>query len=410
MKSRVSTFSLLLILGSLSAVSPFAIDLYLAAFPEMATGLGTTVAKVSLSLSSYFVGLASGQLIYGPCLDRFGRKPPLYFGLTLFILASLACLQSKSVEALIAWRLLQGLGGCVASVASMAMVRDFFTVAESARVFSILVLILGASPLLAPSFGSYVSTTWGWPSVFWVLSAMAATLLGVVRFILPEGHKPDPTVSLRPSAIFRSFREILSIPQFSVYVLAGAFAFGGLFAYVAGSPILFLNYFKVTPQAYGLIFAGLSIGFIGSSQLNIALTRRYSSEQIFRLAMFGQVAAGTLLFIGTISGWFGFGATTCGLFLFLSSVGLIFPNASAIALAPFSHNAGAASALMGFIQMGIGAVISTSIGALDAQTPRPIVTVLFATAWVGFMIYILGGKRIGKRAEMDSSLLAVNLH
>src|SRR5271154_4545107 len=179
---------IILILGALSTISPFAIDMYLPAFPGIAAALHTSTAKVSLSISSYFVGLAVGQLFYGPLLDRFGRKLPLYAGLTLFIVASLLCLPSRTVGWLEAMRFLQAPGGCAAQVASMAMVRDFFPVQETARIISLLILILGVSPLLAPTGGGYVSQHLGWQWVFIILASFAFLNLAVLFWYLPEGH------------------------------------------------------------------------------------------------------------------------------------------------------------------------------------------------------------------------------
>jgi DHA1 family bicyclomycin/chloramphenicol resistance-like MFS transporter len=170
---------IIFILGALSTISPFAIDMYLPAFPEMAAGLHTTTARISLSLSSYFAGFAAAQLIYGPLLDRFGRKPPLYFGMILFVGASVACMVSRSVEWLIAWRFVQALGGCAAAVAAMAMVRDFFPVRDTAKIISLLILVISASPFLAPSIGTFVAVNLGWKWVFIVLSAFVLVMLGL---------------------------------------------------------------------------------------------------------------------------------------------------------------------------------------------------------------------------------------
>src|ERR1700722_1801762 len=200
---------IILILGAMSTVSPFAIDMYLPAFPGIAAALNTSTAKISLSISSYFVGIAAGQLFYGPLLDRFGRKLPLYAGLALFIVASLLCLISRTVEWLVAMRFLQALGGCAAQVASMAMVRDFFPVHETARIISLLILILGVSPLLAPTVGGFISAHLGWRWVFIVLALFAGLVLSVCFWWLPEGHPPDPGVSLRLPPIVRNFAEAL---------------------------------------------------------------------------------------------------------------------------------------------------------------------------------------------------------
>src|ERR1700744_1114146 len=187
---------IILILGALSTVTPLAIDMYLPSFTDIAHAMHPTEAKISLSLSSYFIGMAAGQLIYGPLLDRFGRKKPLYFGLLLFVAISIACMFTKTKESLIVLRLFQALGGSAAAVAAMAMVRDFFPVKESAKIISLLILILGVSPMLGPTVGSLIAAHLGWQWVFAILAALVVVLLAVIFFFLPEGHQPDKSISL----------------------------------------------------------------------------------------------------------------------------------------------------------------------------------------------------------------------
>lgn len=351
------------------SVTPFAIDMYLPAFPQIAADLETTAPKIVFSLSSYLVGMAIGQIFYGPLLDRFGRKPPLYFGLLLFIAASVGCIFSSSVESLIAFRFLQALGGCAAQVAAVTMVRDFFPAEERTKVFSLLILILGAAPLLAPTVGSFVAANFGWQSVFIVLAGMIALLLAVVFFFLPEGHAPDESVSLKLKPILSNFAAILKEPRFYTYALAGAFAFAGLLVYVAASPIIFMEVFKVEAKTFGGIFALLSIGIIGGSQVNLFLTRRFESERIFQVALVCQCVVGVVFLIGTFAGLFGLVATIILFFAFLLCLGILSPNATALALAPFGKNAGSASALLGFLQIGAGALASSDFSIPAAAFP-----------------------------------------
>ena len=385
---------IILILGALSTISPFAIDMYLPAFPEIAAALHTSTARISLSIASYFAGLAAGQLIYGPLLDRYGRKRPLYAGLFLFIVASLLCMRAKTVEELAAMRFLQAFGGCAAQVASMAMVRDFFPVRETARIISLLILILGASPLLAPTTGGYVAVHLGWVWVFILLAAFALLNVALLFWYLPEGHQPDVTVSLRPLPIFRNYWEVLREPQFITYALSGAFAFSGLLVYVAGSPIIFMEVFHVSAQTFGFIFAGLAAGFIGSNQVNVLLLRKYSSEQIFRASLLVVCPVALLFLVGTHFGWFGLGMTLVLLFISLSSLGLAYPNAAALALVPFDHNIGSASAMLGFLQIGVSGLASASIGIFDSHDMQPVTIVLAATSWIGLAIFVIGKRRI----------------
>jgi MFS transporter, DHA1 family, multidrug resistance protein len=385
---------IILILGALSTVSPFSIDMYLPAFPQIARDLGTTPAQISLSVSGYFIGLALGQLFYGPLLDRFGRKPPLYAGLSLFAVASFGCIAVRSPEWFIAFRLLQALGGCVAQVGAIAMVRDFFPARESAKILSLLLLVLSVSPLFAPSIGSLIATTVGWPWIFVFLAAFALLLMMVIGFLLPEGHRPDPEISLLPRAILEGFHQILIRPQFHTYALAGAFAFAGLFVYVAGSPIIFIDGFQVGPRPYGLIFAVLACGFIGGSQLNIWLSRRHEDHKIFRVAVICQNVIMLIILVGTFYGWYGLAATIVLLFAYLPFCGIAYPNAAAIALAPFSKNVGSASAVLGFLQMGIGALASTGVGLLHATSSLTVFMVMAATALIGLAILVVNHRRV----------------
>jgi len=385
---------IIFILGALSTISPFAIDMYLPAFPEMAVGLNTTTARISLSLSSYFAGFAAAQLIYGPLLDRFGRKPPLYFGMILFVVASVACMVSRSVEWLIAWRFVQALGGCASAVAAMAMVRDFFPARDTAKIISLLILVISASPFLAPSIGTFVAVNLGWKWVFIVLSAFVLVMLAVSAWVLPVGYEPDKNVKMRPLPIIRNYIEVLKEPQFLIYALAGSFAFSGLLVYVTSAPIVFMEVFHMSAKQFSAIFAGLAVGFIGSNQVNIFLLKKFSSDQIFRLAMFVVCPVGTLLLIGTVCGWFGLWATLVLLFISLSALGLCAPNGSALALVPFDHNIGSASAMLGFLQLGVAGLVSACIGVFDSHTLMPVALVLAVTSWIGLTILLVGKKRI----------------
>jgi len=360
----------------------------------MAAGLHTSTARISLSISSYFAGLAAGQVLYGPLLDRFGRKRPLYAGLALFIVASLLCMEAHSSEWLVAMRFVQALGGCVAQVGCMAMVRDFFPVRETARIISLIILILGASPLLAPSAGGFVSVHLGWQWVFIVLAVVALINLLVVFWYLPEGHQPDRSVSLRPMPILRNYIEVLKEPQFITFALSGAFAFSGLLVYVAGAPIIFMEVFNVSAQTFGFIFAGLAVGFIGSNQVNVLLLKKYSSEQIFRASLLVVCPVSVLFLVGTHFGWFGLWPTLVLLFIALSSLGLAYPNAAALALVPFDHNIGSASAMLGFLQIGVSGLASASIGVFDSHGMLPVTIILAATSWIGLAIFLIGRRRI----------------
>lgn len=394
-------FVMIIILGTLSAIGPFSIDMYLPGFPAIAKDLNTTVANVSLSLSSFFIGISFGQLLYGPLLDRYGRKNPLYFGLSLYILASIGCALARSVEMLIALRFLQALGGCAGMVASRAMVRDIFPVKENAKVFALLMLVVGVSPMIAPTTGGYVSEFFGWHYIFVILTAIGIFILAGVHFVLPASRPPDTSVSLRPKAIFHNFFAILVTPQFYTYVLTGSIASAGLYAYIAGSPYVFMELYKVTAQQYGWIFATIAGGLITSSQINtFLLSKGLKSEQIVVGALICQSLTGIIFLIATINGWLGVLSTVGLIFAFLCCQGFIFPNTSALSLAPFSRNAGSASALMGGIQMSIGALASAMVSWMNNHSAIPMTVVMATCALSSFFILMIGSRIVRYKASI----------
>ncbi|WP_299252128.1 multidrug effflux MFS transporter [uncultured Cytophaga sp.] len=393
-----------LILGMLATISPFAIDFYLPAFTQIAEDLGTNTARISLSVSSYFIGMALGQLMYGPILDRFGRKPPLYIGLSIFIIASLGCTLAHSVEALVTLRFIQALGGSVAGVAAIAMVKDFFPPSEGPRIFAMLILTIGLSPLLAPTIGGFVATVFNWQFVFILLALIALFAIAIVFFFLPIGQEPDKEVTLQLKPMSKTYYSILSNTQFFTYTLAGSFSFASLFIYVAGSPIVFMDLYHLSKEAYGGVFAFLSIGFVGASQLNIFLVNKFSSVAIFRFALRVQVLTGIVFVFVAWNGWMDLNLTLVMLFIFLSCVGLINPNASALALAPFTKNIGSAAAMMGFSQIGIAALASVAVGMFDASSVLPMVLSMASTACVALIFLLRGEKKMaGNIIEGDSS-------
>lgn len=397
--NKKKQFFLLLILGMLSAIGPFSIDMYLPAFPQIAIGLGTTVARVTLSLSSFFIGISLGQFLYGPLLDRYGRKKPLYAGISLYLVASACCTLVHSVEALIVLRLFQALGACAGLVASRAMVRDLFNVNQNARVFSLLMLVVGVSPIIAPTLGGYLTDYFNWRYIFYVLTAIAAIVLVAVHFTLPESRKPDLQVSLKPGPIVKSFLGVMREPQFYTYALTGAIAAAGLYAYIAGSPAVFMELYRVSEQQYGWIFALAALGLIGSSQLNSVLLRTYKSEQIIKVALLCQVVTAILLVVGSLVGVLELFSTIAFIFLYLCCQGCIFPNSSALSLAPFSKNAGTASALMGGIQMSIGALTSATVSWLTNHTALPMAGVMAACSIGSFTVLLTGRRVIRERAS-----------
>lgn len=394
-------FLKILLLGLLTAIGPFSVDMYLPGFPNIAAQLHTDVSNVSLTLSSFFIGISLGQLLYGPLLDKYGRKKPLYFGLGLYILASLGCATAQSIHLLIAFRFLQALGGCAGMVASRAMVRDMFDVKESAKVFSLLMLVVGVSPLLAPTIGGYVTATIGWRYVFIFLLLLVLAILVVSIFLLPESKEPEKDYSLAPVAILRKFREVFKQPQFVVYTFASAFTAAGLYAYISGSPHVFMEVFGASEKLYGWIFAMIAGALILATQVNTQILRFASSEKIIPRAVFVQCCAGILLFVGFINNWWGMAISILLCSVFLACQGFTFPNTSALALAPFDKNAGSASALMGCFQMAIGALSSAMVSVFHNKEATPMGAVMAVCAIIAFFILLAGRRMVRYKAKKE---------
>lgn len=394
---------LILILGSLTALGPFSIDMYLPGFSDIAKDLNTTVAKVSMSLSSYFVGISAGQLLYGPLLDRFGRKKPLFIGLLVYILASLGCIYVTDIDSFIFLRFVQAIGSCAATVASVAMVRDLFPVKDIPKVFSLLMLVVGLSPMLAPTVGGYVTEDFGWHTVFLILMFMGVFILAASQIGLPNTYKPDPSISLKPKPIITNFLKVLKEPQFYTYAFTGAIAFSGLFSYVAASPIIFMDIYHVDAKTYGWIFAFMSVSFIGSSQLNSILLKRFSSEQMIYGALISQSVVSIVFLILSLNNLLGLYETIGMLFLFLACLGISNPNTAGLTLAPFAKNTGSASALMGAIQLGIGAFASFAIGVFVKDSIAPMVAIMTTTTITAFIVLNIGKRFIKHKVELSGN-------
>lgn len=377
---------IILFLGILNALTPFTIDLYLPAFSDIAADLHTNVARVSLSVATYFVGYALGQLMYGPFLDRFGRKPPIYVGLTLYIAATIGCMTAQSIETLLLFRFLSALGGSAASVAAVAMVRDYFEPSQGARVFSMLMLVLSVSPLFAPSIGGWMAAEFGWRSVFAFLTVMALIDFAIVAFGLPTIHRGDKEMKLHPKSLAQNFWSILKVREFRVYSVAGALSFAGLFVYLTGSPSIFIEGFGLSKQQYSYIFAFLAVAMIGGGQVNNLLMKKHSSSKIFRVAISTQVLLSVSFLIAILSIKPGLFATIASLFFILLSIGIAYPNAASLAMASFSRNAGSASALLGFIQMGLGAVLASLVGFMNLSGTLPTAIVISLSSILAFVI------------------------
>jgi DHA1 family bicyclomycin/chloramphenicol resistance-like MFS transporter len=391
--STTNKTTLLFILGLLAALGPFSIDMYLPGFEAIAVDLHTSVSSVALTLSAYFIGISAGQLLYGPLLDKFGRKKPLYFGVLLYLAASAGCFFSGDIEHLVLFRFVQALGSCATAVASVTLVRDLFEADERAKAFASIMLVIALSPMLAPTIGGYMISAFGWQSVFIFLVVMALLILVLTYRYIPEVFVPDPAYSLKPKPILQHFAAVLKEKQFVTYALVSALLFSGLFVYVAASPIVFMQTYHVSKTGYGWIFAGLSVAFIGASQVNSYILRWFKSEKIIGYALVLSLGSSAVFLAFAYLGLLNLVNTLVFLALFLVGLGFINPNASALSLEPFHRNAGSASALMGAVQMGLGALVSGIVSSFPASSVLPMPLSMTVASALAALILLFGRKQ-----------------
>ncbi|RXF67189.1 multidrug effflux MFS transporter [Arcticibacter tournemirensis] len=382
--------AVIITLGALTAIGSLSIDMYLPGFPSIADDLETDVSHVALSLTSFFVGISAGQLFFGPIIERFGRKIPLLTGLSLYLLASFGCTLTNSVNALIILRFFQALGGCSGMVISRTMVRDLFPVSETAKIFSLLMLIMGIAPIIAPTLGGFLAENTGWRSIFILLTAIGGMLLLATARFLPESKAADKTVALYPAAVINRFYVVLKQPMFLTYAIVSGFASAGMFAYISGSPFVFMKLFGLSETEYGWLFGLNATGLIAASQLNRVFLKKRTSRDIVVVAASLQVLSGILLFAGTVTGLITSITTFVLIFIYLMMQGFVFPNSTALSLEPFEQNAGIASALAGSMQMVIAALASAAVSYLHNGTAVPMAMVIAVCTAISFIILITG--------------------
>jgi len=383
-----SKSSLIIILGALTAFGPMSIDMYLPSLPALQQALATDAGSVQFTLASFFIGLTVGQVIYGPVSDRFGRKPPLYAGLLLYVLASIGCAFAPSIQSLIGLRFVQALGACAGMVIARAMVRDLFDAQTSARVFSLLVLVMGVAPILAPLAGGYLLTALGWQAIFGALALFGLACLLAVAWGLPETRSSaQATEPLRLGTALRGYAFLLKDRLFVGYALAGGVVFGGMFAYISGSPFVFIELHGVSPDSYGWLFGINAFGLILASQVNRRLLSIWSADAILSAALTVAAVFGLLVFAVGATGFGGLTGLLLSLFCFIASLGFTQANSMAGAMAHHGPRAGSASALLGTLQFAVATLAGISVGALDDGTARPMTLVIAVCAVVALLIY-----------------------
>ncbi|MGE4241520.1 multidrug effflux MFS transporter [Ramlibacter sp.] len=375
-----------LVLGLLSAVGPFAIDMYLPALPSIGATLSASPGAVQASLIVFFVALGSGQIVYGPLSDMFGRKRPLYFGLSLFVLASIGCALAPDVKTLIAFRFFQGLGACAGMVIPRAVVRDLHTGNDAAKLTSLLMLVFSVSPILAPLSGSFLIDSFGWRSVFWAVGVAGVLAVGLLWKSLPETRSPEQRADSSIGAAARGYLLLLRDRHFLGLALIGGFGVSSFFAYLSNSSFVLVNHYGLTPRQYSIAFAVNAASFIGASQLTAKLGRRfglkatvrvavtvYAAAMLCALAVNALVSDNMWLMLGTLFVGYGF-------------LGLVIPSSMVLAMDRHGALAGTASALAGTLHFAVGIVVMGTVSLFANGAPVPMLLGIAGSALVSCVV------------------------
>jgi len=369
-----------IVLGSVNAIGPLSIDMYLPAFPEIARSLETSASSVQLTLTACVAGLALGQLLIGPLSDRYGRRAPLITAMSVYAVASVLCALAPTVLALTGLRFVQGLAGAGGVVIARAVVRDLHSGAAAVRLFSSLMLVTGLAPILAPLAGGQVLNLTSWRGIFWVLTVLSALIALLVTFGLRETLPKARRSSSGLAETLRTMRALLRDRWFVGHGLAGGLGFGALFAYISGSSFVLQGIYGVSPQLYSVLFAMNGLGLIAASQINARLVGRFGPARLLHAGLLAIAAASGTLLAVALTGGLGVGAVLAPMFVVVSSLSFVLPNSIALALADHAAVAGTASALLGASQFLMGALVAPLVGAGGTTSAVPMAAIMTLVA------------------------------
>ena len=373
-----------LVLGLLSAIGPFAIDMYLPALPSIGHSLNASIGAVQASLMAFFISLGVGQMIYGPVSDMVGRKLPLYFGLSLFGISSIGCALAPDIQTLVALRFVQGLGACAGMVVPRAVVRDLHTGVEAARLMSLLMLVFSVCPILAPLAGSLLIEWSGWRTVFWAVTVLAVLGLVLLATSLPETRPAEQRVESNLRSAVAAYGVLLHDRHFLGLVFIGAFGISSFFAYLANSPFVLIDHYGLTPRQYSIAFAVNAASFIGASQFTAGLAARFGLVAVVKVAVLGYALVMALLLALNLLGVDRLEVLIGMMLLGFGFLGLVVPATAVLALDKHGAIAGTASALMGTLQFVSGALVMAVIGPFVDGTARPMVAGIAGCALVAY--------------------------
>ncbi len=380
---KINKTALIITLGLLSAFAPFATDMYLASFPSIAKSLNTTITDVQYSVSTFFIGLSLGQLFYAPLIDRFGRKRPLLVGIALFAASSLAAIFSPGITTFVGLRAIQAVGGCSGMIISRAIIQDLFDTNESARALSLMMMVQGIGPIVAPIMGGYLYKFFGWQSVFIFLTLFGILCLFATLKNVPETlHKARP---ISPADIIGNFTSLLKDRRFTIPLVAGSLSLSTMFIFISASPFVFMQLHGMSNEHYSWMFGFFAFGMLLSAQLNTIMLKRLTPERIFqRTVMFLIVMSAVLVALSSSDSLLVF---SIALFFCIATVPVTAANSTAMAMAASGKNAGTASSLVGVTQFLAAGVISALVGLIHNHTAYPMTGTMCTVAVLAFVVY-----------------------
>lgn len=379
---------LIVLLALLTAIGPFSIDTYLPGMPGIAADFGVAKALVQQSLSAYFLGLAAGQLIFGPFSDRFGRRPILLVGLVIYLVATVASTLAPTIGVLILGRALQGLGASALPAAGRAVIRDVWAGDEAARALSFVIMVMSFAPLIAPIIGGQLYVWLGWQSIFWFMAGFGALLLVLVQLRLPETNGPERRGNVAISSYFRAYGQVMTNAHAWGYLLTGGLSLAMMFAYITSASFVYITYFDVDPQWFGLFFGVNVIALLLGNWINSRQVIRFGYLRLLGAGLMVSLIGALFLLVCTLTHTGGIVTIMIGLFIAVAPVAMTSANAIAGMLNAYPDNAGAASALFGLFQYGMGAFSGVLVGALFTGTPLAMTLAMTLMASGAFLSWL----------------------
>jgi DHA1 family bicyclomycin/chloramphenicol resistance-like MFS transporter len=403
---RPGTFALTVLLAALSAIGPLTTDMYLPSLPDIARLLGASTAQAQLTISSYLIGFAVGQIFYGPLADRHGRKPVLMGAMALYCAASLACALSTSIEMLIAARALQALGGSGGIVLARAIVRDLYSGARAGRELSLIGAVMALAPVLAPLLGGMLQTGFGWRSVFFTLVGGGLLGAAIIWPLMPETLALRAAEPISPATMFRSFRVVARNRAYLAYLGLASTSFAGLFAWISGASFVLQYLYGLTPFQFGVAFAIGSVGYMVGTTLAARLVMRHGVDSTLGVGAAAMAAGGLSMAMAVALGLTSAASLVLPMALYLAGLGMVLPQSIAGAMTPFPERAGAASALLGFVQQSLAALCGAAVGALLGTSAWPLAGAVAgmgcATLGLWILTRALRARAAAQRSAADS--------